>query len=345
MAASEKLISVQALADSAGKPYSCALFESETPQKHESDDVIEVRSAQEIIATLDAQGKLEGIPFMPEMLAFCGQRHRVFKTCEQTCAKGEPRHLSGAVHLKGVRCDGSAHQNCQAKCLMVWKEAWIRRVEAAPSERNGTHNNPVEMLARSDGQGRILAACVPTGDGEITCQATELRSASSPLPLGSNPRYFLKVAAAFFRGRVSRTALWDLLLWGRGTLICACFIRWARTPWNSEGYRKTPSRRLDLRPCEYVRVRSAFEILRTLDRNGRNRGMVFKPEMFHYCGRTLRVLSRLDRRIDEHTRRFMEFQNECILLEDVWCHGQRCFCSRSNYHYWREIWLERSTAP
>ena len=37
-------------------------------------DLVEVRSAEEIVATLDERGELENLPFMPEMLKFCGQR-------------------------------------------------------------------------------------------------------------------------------------------------------------------------------------------------------------------------------------------------------------------------------
>ena len=37
-------------------------------------DVVEVKSAEEILAELDERGELDSLPFMPEMLQFCGQR-------------------------------------------------------------------------------------------------------------------------------------------------------------------------------------------------------------------------------------------------------------------------------
>ncbi|MGH7917465.1 MAG: hypothetical protein ACREQE_08350 [Candidatus Binataceae bacterium] len=98
---------------------------------------------------------------------------------------------------------------------------------------------------------------------------------------------------------------------------------------------------MDLQPGESVRVRGRLEILRTLDRRGCNKGMEFKPEMFQFCGRTFRVLSRMPRRIDEQSSQMREFRNECIILDGVYCAGQRSFCARSNYHYWRETWLRR----
>ena len=37
-------------------------------------DLIEVRAPEEILQTLDAEGTLDQLPFMPEMLGFCGRR-------------------------------------------------------------------------------------------------------------------------------------------------------------------------------------------------------------------------------------------------------------------------------
>ena len=48
-------------------------------------DWVEVRSREEILATLDQNGRLENLPFMPEMLQYCGQRLRVFKRADKTC--------------------------------------------------------------------------------------------------------------------------------------------------------------------------------------------------------------------------------------------------------------------
>ena len=40
-------------------------------------DLVEIRSKEEILATLDQHGCMDGMPFMPEMLQFCGKRFRV----------------------------------------------------------------------------------------------------------------------------------------------------------------------------------------------------------------------------------------------------------------------------
>ncbi len=56
----------------------------------------------------------------------------------------------------------------------------------------------------------------------------------------------------------------------------------------------TPVARLDLRPGELVRIKSKDEIEATLDRENRNRGLYFDGEMATYCGRTARVLGRVN---------------------------------------------------
>ena len=75
-------------------------------------DLVEVRSADEIMATLDERGELENLPFMPEMLKFCGQRLTVDKVAHKLCdtISGTGLHkMENAVHLTDSRCDGTAH--------------------------------------------------------------------------------------------------------------------------------------------------------------------------------------------------------------------------------------------
>src|SRR4051812_2979771 len=76
-------------------------------------DVVRVRSREEILATLDADGAAGGLPFMPEMLAYCGRELPVYARADKTCdtieMTGTKRCMSATVHLTGARCDGSAH--------------------------------------------------------------------------------------------------------------------------------------------------------------------------------------------------------------------------------------------
>jgi len=107
----------------------------------------------------------------------------------------------------------------------------------------------------------------------------------------------------------------------------------------------TPTATLDLQPGELVRIKPYVEILRTLNIEKRNRGLLFDAEMVPYCGGTYRVLKRVSRIIDEKTGEMQKFRNPCIMLDSVICQSRYShwcmFCPRSIYSYWREIWLER----
>ena len=73
-------------------------------------ELVEVRSEAEILATVDENGDLEGLPFMPEMLSFCGRQLRVHrrsdKTCDTITGEYRGRRMHRTVHLSGARCDG-----------------------------------------------------------------------------------------------------------------------------------------------------------------------------------------------------------------------------------------------
>jgi hypothetical protein len=91
-------------------------------------EMVEVRGKAEILATLDERGRLDGMPFMPEMFQYCGQPFPVYKRAHKTCdtVSGNSRGLTleDSVHLD-LRCAGKAHGGCQAGCLLFWKEAWL----------------------------------------------------------------------------------------------------------------------------------------------------------------------------------------------------------------------------
>jgi hypothetical protein len=105
---------------------------------------------------------------------------------------------------------------------------------------------------------------------------------------------------------------------------------------------KTPLEVLDLQPGELVQVRSKEEIMATLNKDQRNRGLWFDPEMLPYCGGVYRVLRRVYRIIDEKTGKLIDMKYPCIVLEGVVCQGDyHRLCPRAIYPYWRENWLKR----
>jgi len=74
-------------------------------------DLVEVRSVDEILKTLDSSGTLDLLPFMPEMLVYCGKRFKVWKRVHKTCDTiyyDGTREIKNVVMLDQLRCDGSA---------------------------------------------------------------------------------------------------------------------------------------------------------------------------------------------------------------------------------------------
>jgi hypothetical protein len=313
---------------------------------------VRVRGAAEIFATLDERGTLDGLPFMPEMLKYCGRTLPVTQRADKTCAgDGVVRRMHNTVHLMNVRCDGSAHEGCQAACLMFWKEAWLERVERA-SSRNG-HAQGASRLD-DDAQSYVDGVLRPatrteTEDGtRYRCQATDIPTASEPLRFRQADQYVRDLqnwsVRKIVRGLIIEIFnLWQLasrkfvpkpLLIADGKLYPFVVGKLEKGT--------TPSRQLDLLPGDLVRIKSKEEIEATLDTTGRNRGLSFDGEMSNYCGRTARVRARVNRLIEESNGEMIDIKSDCILLEGVVCAGDyHRFCTRAIFPYWREIWLEK----
>lgn len=336
-------------------------------------DWIEVRSKDEILKTLDERGQLEGMPFMPQMFQYCGQRFRVFKRAHKTCDtingyKG--RKMNSAVHLEGIRCDGLAYGGCEAACLVFWKEAWLKRV-AGPSSSaaaSSTAEPAFDRCApvrgcREEGvwAGTKAPGSENAADPVYVCQATQVPAATEPLPWWDARQYVEDyVSGNVGLGRMIRGLVYmgynSLINAGIGLgrplrlLYDAVQRLWGGLPYPRRHgtiplASKTPGLNLNLQPGEWVRIKSYEEILATLNTNNNNRGLYFDAEMVPYCGRTVRVMKRVRRILNEKTGKIMELKNPCIMLEGVVCESRysecRLFCPRGIPSYWREIWLER----
>jgi len=92
---------------------------------------VRIRSESEIAATLDKEIALEGLPFLPEMRKYCGGEFTVLKRVNKMLVEGESqmKRLRGTVILTGVVCEGEAHSGCQRFCPLLWREAWLTRVQ------------------------------------------------------------------------------------------------------------------------------------------------------------------------------------------------------------------------
>lgn len=91
---------------------------------------VEVKSRGEILQTLNAEGRLNGLAYIPAMSEFSGRRFKVFKRMETMYQEesGKVRRLRNTVLLDSVHCDGLL-MRCDRGCFFYWREAWLRRVD------------------------------------------------------------------------------------------------------------------------------------------------------------------------------------------------------------------------
>jgi hypothetical protein len=307
-------------------------------------DLVEVRSASEILATLDERGCLGELPFMPEMVAFCGRRLTVLSRADKVCdtiASYTSRRILDTVLLDDLRCDGSGHAGCQAECRLYWHESWLRRAEGTPTPavEDGSTDRLLDLARRN------AASVGDDGATRYSCQATEMLRASEPLSTMS-PAVYLNEYRNGDAGlgrfvRVMARAAVVQPLHKAGVLPAV--------PVKGPSSKSPVTQPLDLQPGEWVRVKTKDEIAATLTDQGKNFGLWFDREMLPFCGGTYQVRERITRIVDERTGALLELTRDCVTLEGVICSGERStsrwFCPRGIPAYWRECWLERADPP
>jgi hypothetical protein len=311
-------------------------------------DRVVVRSPAEILSTLDADGTLDGLPFMPEMLEWCGKAFLVERRAEKTCVDVAPpvypnRRFAAndVVFLDGLRCDGQGHDGCGRGCKVFWKEDWLVPFDS------------VDMSAQTLGTGldELLPRLKTKSDeSHYFCQSTQLHKATEAFP-GNKKLWRLRIIGREIRNgdRSVAEILRLLLLWSGQRLLRAVHgEEWLRGP-----HERGPASSLGLKPGEVVRVKGRAEMVATLDHRRSNRGLRICYEMTRYCEGHAEVRDRVDRMIDERTGEMREIRDTVTLRNmrrkkltlrpsECLCADETGDCPRGELMYWREIWLERA---
>jgi hypothetical protein len=345
-------------------------------------DWVEVRSKEEILRSLDENGRLEGLPFMPQMFQYCGRKFRVYKRAHKTCDtvnESGGRWLPHGIHLD-LRCDGKAYGGCQAACLIFWKEGWLKPIRDTTTLADGSPGGEIQRLhepvhgtgcSEGDVWKATRAPNQQSPDEPIySCQATRLPSFTTYLPWWDIRQYIEDYISRnvtlgeIFRGlvyasysplcRPGRAALeppravfrW---LYDRFQAMCGG-VPFPRKRGTLPLGQSAPTSDLNLQPGQLVRVKPYQEILKTIgEASNRNRGLAFDAEMVPYCGNVYRVRTRMNKFIDEKTGRMRVLKTPALILDNVCCRSRysncRMYCPRSIYSWWREVWLERLPDP
>jgi hypothetical protein len=297
-------------------------------------DWVEIKDPLAIAQTLDPDGSLDGLPFMPEMLEFCGRRARVLRLAEKACVEVyELRywmrefHRNNVVILDIARCSGANHDGCGRACVFFWKTDWLRKSDG---------QEPVAFIDQASMQALAAHLKTKAGPTRYFCQSTEMVKATCPL---SRSRTVLKIFKDLRSGSRGFLEMIRLVL-----VPILRFVTRYQFPRPLVGkLKQTSVDNLGLQSGEWVEIKSEAEILDTLDSRGRNRGMICDRGLTQYGGRKYRVRSRLDRIICEPTGEMRPMQST-ILLEGLNCHcswRRVGGCPRDDFMYWREIWVKR----
>lgn len=303
----------------------------------------EVRSAAEIAATLDADGKLGGVPFMPEMIQYCGRRIRVFRHADRVCVVGNGmRRMQAAIFLQDARCDGAYHGGCQRGCLLFWKEAWLK-----PADGDNAPHTLVPITAPAsaaapasapdDAESNRLRQ-FPTRDGErYQCQSTALLTATTPLSRWN-------ISTLLNEIRLGELTLPDFMKIVARTILKR-FLR-VQPDRILAGIARRPSHgALDLTGGEWVRVKDWPALAEQVDAQGSNRGLAFRPTMNASVGGRFRVQFPIQCMILEQNGKMVQLRHT-VVLKNVTCKGICAVnCPRDEHLFWRESWLERTDAP
>jgi len=293
-------------------------------------DIVEVRGEEEIRSTLDTNGSLDGLSFMPGMTRYCGRRFRVLTRVDRMLVEGiGNRSMRNTVILEGVTCDGHAYEDCQRTCRILWKEDWLRRADASgPNSPLETREGFLSEVARENRFGNALS-----------CQLLTLPDASHKLPISFEDFFRQYVCSRNFARAGTLKHICDVVLWAN--FKYERFLGRKRYGALRGKLKRTPSVSWRLQPGELVEVKSKEEILETLDFRGRNRGLSVTDEMLKYCGGRFRVMKRVNQMVSERVKKVRKI-SDTVILEGVTCDGSdHLDCPRRCYCLWREIWLKR----
>src|SRR5271170_5621421 len=304
-----------------------------TPSRLYPGDLVEVKSPEQILQTLDSQGTVDLLPFMPEMAQFCGQHFKVFRRVVKTCSSGTRSTMRAfrgddVVILENLRCSGAAHDGCQKACMIFWREVWLQKVSDASTPQLPSPQGHEQFLARLK---------TSTAPNTYFCQASELSRAAPELSRRQRfSKCFDEIAAknCTVIEMAHRISIW--LFWRIRRMLLGPFGRGTN--------KATPVESLHLQTGDLVQVRPMPCISQTLNPKSFNRGLWFSPEMRLLCGTEQRVAQRIEKLIVDGTGEMRKLHNT-VYLEGSMCGcAYVAFggCSRCEFNYWREIWLEHS---
>jgi len=126
-----RLISAFSLVSDEGEATSTQVVKVRANQ-FKPGELVQVRSREEIEATIDRWGELNGCLFFDEMWQYCGTTQRVLKPVERFVDERDYRvkKTKGLVLLDGLMCQGTPdYGRCDRACFYFWRVEWLEKIE------------------------------------------------------------------------------------------------------------------------------------------------------------------------------------------------------------------------
>ena len=103
-------------------------------------DLVEVKSKEEIMATLGPDQRNRNMWFDAEMLPYCGRQARVVRHVRQILNEntGKMIKVGDCVVLEDAVCLGLYHRFCQRAITPYWRSGWLRKVAESPADTADT---------------------------------------------------------------------------------------------------------------------------------------------------------------------------------------------------------------
>ncbi len=95
-------------------------------------DLVRVRTREEIEATLDPFNELKGCAFLEYMWQYCGTTQRVLQPVERFLDERDykVKKVRGVVLLESVICHGTpVFGRCDRCCHLFWREEWLEKID------------------------------------------------------------------------------------------------------------------------------------------------------------------------------------------------------------------------
>ena len=288
---------------------------------------VRVKSREKILQNLDALNKRNGCLFMDQMWECCGKEFKVLKIINNYFDEYQYKMYktkSSLYLLEGLICNGTSETlngHCDRSCYLLWHGDWLENTDG-----KNKHDDEEIKIASLPESEQICSDLYPKD--QFFCQLTNIHEI---VKKNSVLNEFFQYTANIISSIKTRIVI--ILRKISGSTLAA----------DAMADRKKGSQ-AELQVGDFVKIKSASEIKKFLDKQGKYKGCGFAREMYVHCDKTYKVLKPVSYFYDEAKQKISKAKS-IVILENVNCNGSfRLYpmrCDRMCFYFWRTEWLEK----